>query len=86
MTLPGHRRNYNKRVKKGMVSVSILQEYEEIRNTIGEETYKKVNHFLDNHPEYLISDVYYKSKVWEEMCREENVPFTPYEASDEIDF
>ena len=39
--------------------MSILQEYEKIRRMIGEEEYKKINDFLDSHPSYFISDIYY---------------------------
>jgi hypothetical protein len=47
--------------------MSILQEYKQIRREIGEEKYKKIDKFLEVHPHYLLSDVYYKQSVWNEM-------------------
>lgn len=47
--------------------MSILQELEEARRFIGEETYKDINKFLDERPALLISDVYYNKDVWAEF-------------------
>ena len=47
--------------------MSILQEYEEIRKRIGEEKYNKIEKFLESHPHYYLSDVYYIEDVWAEM-------------------
>ena len=47
--------------------MSILQEYEQIRKQIGEETYHDIEKFLEENPHYLLSDVYYKKSVWDEM-------------------
>lgn len=47
--------------------MSILQEYERIRQEIGEEKYQQILRFLNNHPHYLLSDVYYRQDVWDEM-------------------
>lgn len=47
--------------------MSMLQELEQIRREIGEETYNAINEFLDWHEHYLITDVYYKENVWEEF-------------------
>lgn len=47
--------------------MSILQEYEQIRRQIGEEKYSHIEEFLENHPHYLLSDVYYRKSVWDEM-------------------
>lgn len=47
--------------------MSILQEYEAIRKRIGEEKYKQIEEFLEAHPHYFLSDVYYKKDVWDEM-------------------
>ena len=47
--------------------MSILQEYEQIRKQIGEEIYHDIEKLLDEHPHYLLSDVYYKKSVWDEM-------------------
>lgn len=53
--------------------MSILQEYEHIRrNIIGEENYKYIEEFLDNHPEYYLSDVYYRPEVFDQMVSETN--------------
>lgn len=46
--------------------MSILQEYEKIRKSIGEEKYKQIEEFLDTQP-YDLSDVYYNKCVWDEM-------------------
>ena len=47
--------------------MSILQEYEQIRKRIGEEKYKQIEEFLEKHPQYYLSDVYYNKAVWDEM-------------------
>ena len=46
--------------------MSILQEYEAVRKKIGEEKYQQIQDFLENHPHYFLSDVYYKKSVWDE--------------------
>lgn len=46
--------------------MSILQEYEAVRKQIGEEKYQQIQDFLENHPYYFLSDVYYKKSVWDE--------------------
>ena len=53
--------------------MSILQEYEQIRKDLGEERYKRIETFLQLHPELDLSDVYYKAEIWE--------LFTAYETS-----
>ena len=54
--------------------MSILQEYEQIRRQIGEEKFKKIEEYLDLHPEKYLSDLYYKQAEWEafEKWCEEN--------------
>lgn len=47
--------------------MSILSEYEEIRKRIGEEKYNLIGKFLKDHPQYTLSDVYYRESVWDEM-------------------
>ncbi|MEG0898385.1 MAG: hypothetical protein RSF40_01565 [Oscillospiraceae bacterium] len=47
--------------------MSILQEYEAIKKSIGREKCAAIEKFLDAHPQYLLSDVLYKSEVWDEM-------------------
>lgn len=46
--------------------MSILQEYAQIRKEIGEEKYQQIQDFLENHPHYFLSDVYYQKSVWDE--------------------
>lgn len=47
--------------------MSILQEYETIKNKIGEEKFSHIEKFLEQHPNYFLSDVYYKESVWNEF-------------------
>ena len=47
--------------------MSMLQEYERIKYSIGEEKYNQIQIFLEKHPHYLLSDVYYRKSVWDEM-------------------
>ncbi len=47
--------------------MSILQEYESIKQRIGTEKYNHIMEFLKYHPEYDLSDVYYRKSVWDEM-------------------
>ena len=47
--------------------MSILSDYQEIRERIGEEKYKQITLFLENNPQYVLSDVYYHESVWNKM-------------------
>ena len=47
--------------------MSILSDYQEIREKIGEEKYEQITAFLKSHPQYVLSDVYYRESVWNEM-------------------
>ena len=47
--------------------MSILQEYEKIKKEIGEEKFSHIEAFLEVHPHYFLSDVYYKQSVWNEF-------------------
>ena len=47
--------------------MSILQEYEQIRKRIGEEKFSHIEAFLEAHPHYFLSDVYYRESVWKEF-------------------
>lgn len=47
--------------------MSILQEYTEIRKRLGEEKFSHISKFLDDHPHYFLSDVYYRESVWNEF-------------------
>ena len=40
--------------------MSILQEYESIRKSIGEDKYNAICRYLDLHEELYLSDIYYK--------------------------
>ena len=44
-----------------------FQEYEKVREEVGENTYQKIEEFLTVNPQYLLSDVYYKEEVWKEF-------------------
>lgn len=43
--------------------MSILQEYEEIRKSMSPRENKMIQEFLEYHPQYLLSDIYYNSKI-----------------------
>lgn len=47
--------------------MSILQDYIKIKNEIGEERFTHIENFLDVHPHYFLSDVYYRETVWKEF-------------------
>jgi len=47
--------------------MSILQDYESIRKSMGEERFKEVEVFLTKHPDLFLSDVYYKEEVWKQF-------------------
>lgn len=47
--------------------MSILNEYAEIKKSIGEEKYKQIEQFLEKHPHYYLSDVYYSMRVYKEF-------------------
>lgn len=47
--------------------MSILQEYQEIRKDIGEETYNAIETYLSYHPDSYLSDIYYKRAEWEKF-------------------
>ena len=51
-------------VLKGEKSMSILQEYEEIRRKLGDKEMRNIEKFLSVYEEYLLSDVLYKESVW----------------------
>ena len=43
--------------------MSILQDYENIRKSIGEKEYNDICAFLEVHKHYYLSDVYYRESV-----------------------
>lgn len=45
--------------------MSILTEYAEIRQRLGEEKFQGIERYLELHPNLLLSDVYYNPKEWE---------------------
>ena len=47
--------------------MSILTDYQETRERIGEEKYKQITLFLENNPQYVLSDVYYNEEAWNKM-------------------
>lgn len=46
--------------------MSILRDYETIRQRIGGSEYNSISGFLESHPAYLLSDVYYNETVAKE--------------------
>ena len=44
--------------------MSILQEYRAIRRRLGERKYRNIEKFLETHPNYYLSDVYYNEDAW----------------------
>lgn len=44
--------------------MSILTEYEEIRKELSPKEINDINNFLESHPKYLLSDVYYNRDVY----------------------
>lgn len=47
--------------------MSILQEYKRIRKELGEKTFSEIEEFLTIHPEYSLSDVYYRESIFNEF-------------------
>jgi len=43
--------------------MSILQEYEEIRHSLGEKEFALIEKYLECHPDVLLSDIYYNEKA-----------------------
>ena len=68
--------------------MSILQEYEMIRKSIGEERFLHIEAFLETHKKYMLSDVYYNEGVWKEFEEWEKGTYKDYVIlpSDERDF
>lgn len=67
-----------------MIVLSILQEYAQIKRTIGEEKYARIMKYLKENPSILYSDVMYKEKAWKkfvewEKANYENPIATNYE-------
>lgn len=47
--------------------MSLLQEYEEIRKEIGEDTYHAIEKYLNIHKDLYLSDIYYKRDEYEKF-------------------
>ena len=45
--------------------MSILQEYEEYRQKLGEKEWAMMEEFLKKNEQYLLSDLLYKESVWQ---------------------
>ena len=56
--------------------MSILQEYEEYRQKLGEEEWNNIDQFLEEHGQYDLSDVLYKERVWKVYEDWKNGKFT----------
>lgn len=52
--------------------MSILNEYEAIKKTIGKSKFEKIEKFLAAHPEYFLSDVYYNEQIYKEFEQWQN--------------
>ena len=44
--------------------MSIMSEMKQIRKSIGEKEFSKIEKFLRVHPQYLLNDVYYNNQVY----------------------
>lgn len=47
--------------------MSILQEYEDIRKSIGEDKYNAIEKYLNIHKDVLLSDIYYTPEGWDKF-------------------
>lgn len=47
--------------------MSILQEYEDIRKSIGEDKYNAIEEYLNLHKDLYLSDIYYKQEEYEKF-------------------
>lgn len=47
--------------------MSILQEYDEIRRSLGEEVFAAIERYLEERPELFLSDIYYKKEEFEKF-------------------
>ena len=56
--------------------MSILQEYAKIKQSISDVVYNRIEKFLEENPNFLLSDVYYKEDVWKQFVKweKENYP------------
>lgn len=47
--------------------MSILSDYEQIKKLFSKSELQKIEMFLNAHPDYFLSDVYYSEKVYKEF-------------------
>lgn len=47
--------------------MSILQDYETIRNEIGEVNYQAIEQYLEEHPELFLNNLYYEESEWKKF-------------------
>lgn len=47
--------------------MSIMNEYEEMRQNLGEKNFRLLEQFLEENEQYLLSDVYYSMSVYREF-------------------
>lgn len=52
--------------------MSTLQEYEKIGKSLGKANFEQIEKFLEAHPEYFLSDVYYNERVYKEFEQWQN--------------
>lgn len=52
--------------------MSIMQDYENYRNEVGEKEWEKIQTFLDLYPEYYLSDLLYDVKVYKQYTKWKN--------------
>jgi hypothetical protein len=56
---------YNSRERE-VNKMSILQEYERFKQSVGEHEWDLMTAFLDQHGEYMLSDLLYSMEVYKE--------------------
>lgn len=44
--------------------MSLLQDYKEFREDIGEEMFKKIEEYLKDHPKLFLNDLMYNQEEW----------------------
>jgi len=52
------------RKERKFITMSIMQEYEQIKKEIGEEKYNSIEKYLEVNPDLFLSDLYYKESEW----------------------
>jgi hypothetical protein len=49
--------------------MSILQEYESIKNGLEPGEFDAIERYLENHPDLFLSDIYYKKEEYEKFSK-----------------